>query len=238
MRKSGYCKELEYSKPPKKKRNRKRNVVWFNPPFSESVKNNIGRQFPCLIDKHFPKHHRLHKICNSNTVEISCSCMPNMASIISSHNKKFFNGGANTPSKIPACNCRNKTSSALSTVDAASKPLFTKLPSTLAPALHTILGAAEPSSKPGTTATVIRSRTVKEATRQNSLKPYGRPRIRTSILLSSGQSSIEHLLTNPGPEIAASVYLKSLQSSMPTLLLHLIADQKSQQNAGTRTNTS
>ena len=108
-RKNGYREELEYSKPPKKKRNRKGNVVWFNPPFSESVKNNIGRQFLCLIDKHFSKHHRLHKICNRNTVKISYNCMPNMASIISRHNKKLLNGGGNTPSDLPACNCRNKT---------------------------------------------------------------------------------------------------------------------------------
>ena len=81
MRKSGYREELEYNKPPQKKRNRKRNEVWFNPPFSESVKNNIGRQFLCLIDKHFPRHHRLHRICNRNTVEISYSCMSNMTPI-------------------------------------------------------------------------------------------------------------------------------------------------------------
>ena len=133
--------------------------------------------------------------------------MPNMASIISSHHKKLLNGGANHHPKFPHVIAEIKLT-AHSTVDVASKPLFTKLLSTLASALNTILGAPEPSSKPGTS-TAIRSRTVKEETRQNSLKQYGRPRIRTSILLSSGQSSIEHLLTNPGLEIAASVYLRS-----------------------------
>ena len=189
------------------------------PTIQQSVKNNIGKQFLCLIDKHFPKHHCLHKICNRNTVKISCSCMPNMASFISSHNKKLLNDGVKTPLKFSHAIAEIKLT-AFSTVDATSKPLFAKLSLTLAPALNTILGAPEPSSKPNTMATAIHSRTVKEETRQNSLKQYGRPRIRTPILLSSGQLSMEHLLTNSGLEIAPSVCLRSLQSSMPTLLLH------------------
>ena len=172
MRKSGYREELEYNKPPQKKRNRKRNEVWFNPPFSESVKNNIGRQFLCLIDKHFPRHHRLHRICNRNTVEISYSCMSNMTSIMSSHNKKLLKGMANTPSEIPACNGRNKTNCSQRWMPRANKLLSTKLPLTRVPALNIILGAPEPSSKPDTTAIAVRSRTVKKKTRQNSLKQY------------------------------------------------------------------
>ena len=41
------------------KRNRKRNIVWFNQPFSENVKNNIGKEFLTLVNKHFPTHHHL-----------------------------------------------------------------------------------------------------------------------------------------------------------------------------------
>ena len=33
-----------------RRRNRKCNIVWFNLPFSESVKNNIGKEFLKLVD--------------------------------------------------------------------------------------------------------------------------------------------------------------------------------------------
>ena len=39
----------------KKKRTRSRKVIWFNPPFSESVKTKVGEKFLLFIDKHFGK---------------------------------------------------------------------------------------------------------------------------------------------------------------------------------------
>ena len=50
----------------------------------------MGRTFLNLLEKHFPSHHRLHKICSKNTVKISYSCMPNMAAILSRHNKTIL----------------------------------------------------------------------------------------------------------------------------------------------------
>ena len=44
------------------KRNRKRNIIWFNPPFNRNVSTKIGKYFLNLLDKHFPRNHRLHKI--------------------------------------------------------------------------------------------------------------------------------------------------------------------------------
>ena len=38
------------------KRKRGRKIIWFTPPFSKSVKKNIGKKFLSLIRKHFPKH--------------------------------------------------------------------------------------------------------------------------------------------------------------------------------------
>ena len=90
-----------------RRRNRKRNKVWFNPPFSESVKNNIGKEFLKLVDKHFPPHHHLRKVCNHNTLKISYSCMPNMATIISSHNKNILGNKQEPKTTIHPCNCRN-----------------------------------------------------------------------------------------------------------------------------------
>ena len=36
---------------------------------------NIGKIFIRLINRHFPKFHRLHKIFNRNTVKVSYRCM-------------------------------------------------------------------------------------------------------------------------------------------------------------------
>jgi hypothetical protein len=68
------------------RRNRQRNIIWFNPPFSKSVNGNIGREFLSLIDKHFPLQHKLHKIFNRNTLKISYSCTNYVKSIITKHN--------------------------------------------------------------------------------------------------------------------------------------------------------
>ena len=87
------------------KRKRKRNVIWYNPPFSKSCKTNIGYRFLDLVQKHFPSQHRLHKIFNKNTVKVSYCCMRNVASIISSHNKRVLR--AEEPNNR-LCNCRVK----------------------------------------------------------------------------------------------------------------------------------
>ena len=74
------------------RRNRRRNIIWFNPPFSQTVSTNVGKRFLNLLDKHFPPNNQLHKIFNRNTVKVSYSCTPNMGSIIKSHNKKLTVG--------------------------------------------------------------------------------------------------------------------------------------------------
>ena len=51
-------------------RNRARNIVWFNAPYTQNVKINIGKTFLNLIKKHFPKDHRLYKIFNRNTLKL------------------------------------------------------------------------------------------------------------------------------------------------------------------------
>ncbi len=73
LRHSNFDHKLDYMKqaPQKTHRNRQRNIIWFNPPFSKNVKTNIARNFLCLIDKHFPPNHKLHKIFNRNTVKVS-----------------------------------------------------------------------------------------------------------------------------------------------------------------------
>ena len=90
-----------------RRRNRKSNIVWFNPPFSESVKNNIGKEFLKLVNKHFLPHHHVRKVCNHNTQKVSYSCMPNMATIIVSHNKNFLCNKQEPKTTIPLCSCHN-----------------------------------------------------------------------------------------------------------------------------------
>ena len=60
-----------------------------------------------LIKKHFLKGNSLNKIFNKNKVKVSYSCMGNISSIISSHNKNILNPVSNTEY---GCNCRSKES--------------------------------------------------------------------------------------------------------------------------------
>ena len=91
------------------KKQRKHKIIWFNPPFSLNVKTNIGRKFLKLLKQHFPKSNRLHKIFNKNMVKVSYSCMINMSSIISSHNKRLLKPRTTEYD----CNCRTKENSPL-----------------------------------------------------------------------------------------------------------------------------
>lgn len=112
LTKSGYDFKLKYAPTSNsKKRNRQRNIIWYNPPFSKNVKTNIGKSFLKLIDKHFKVDNPLHKIFTRNTVKISYSCMPNVKNIIDNHNKKLIQQHATDQDEvIPPCNCRNKAS--------------------------------------------------------------------------------------------------------------------------------
>ena len=101
LEKAGYKFKLQFkpqqAKNPAKNRNRKRQVLWWNPPFSENVKTPIGRIFFKLLDQHFPKDHPLHKILNRNTVKMSYRTTPNMKKIISAHNSKILKPEKSNP---------------------------------------------------------------------------------------------------------------------------------------------
>ena len=57
---------------------------------------NVGKCFLSLIDKHFLKSNPLHKIFNRNTLKLSYSCMGNIKTIISNHNKAEINKATRT----------------------------------------------------------------------------------------------------------------------------------------------
>ena len=85
--------------------NRHHKIIWFKPPFSQSMKTNMGKIFLKLVRKHFPRHHKLHKISNPNTLKLSYCCLKNISNIIKQHNATVL-ATSITPKLL--CNCRNK----------------------------------------------------------------------------------------------------------------------------------
>ena len=112
LQESGYDHKLTYHPEAQqtRKRKRKRNVTWYNPPWNSNLKTNLGRKLLCIVDKCFPKIHPLHKIFNRHTLKLSYSCMPNMKSTIASHNKTILSNvtPALTQQSRDGCNCRKK----------------------------------------------------------------------------------------------------------------------------------
>ena len=112
LKDAGYTEEIQYIPPTnitqnKENKRRKRKIIWFNPPYSKSVQTNVAKKFLLLIDKHFPKNHKLHKIFNRNTIKVSYSTMQNFENIIRTHNNQILN-----PREVihddKKCNCRKK----------------------------------------------------------------------------------------------------------------------------------
>ena len=107
---SGYKENIVYSRAQhiqqQQKQRRSRNIIWFNPPYSLNIRTNTARKSLNLLDKHFPRGQRLHKIFNRNTVKISYSCLPNTFNIIAAHIKTIL--ADQHRSNEPHCNCRNR----------------------------------------------------------------------------------------------------------------------------------
>ena len=112
LKKSGHKHTLNYqeksSAPATNKKRRRRAIIWFNPPYNDNVKTNIGKKFFKILHKNFPPGHELHKILNKNTIKLSYSCMQNVQRIIKSINQKVLSSEdvKKTPEKT--CNCRKK----------------------------------------------------------------------------------------------------------------------------------
>ena len=91
LHKSGYKNSLKYSEEihQHSSNKRTRKIIWFNPPFTQTVKTNVAKLFFRLLDKHFPKSHLLHKIFNKNTIRASYSCMSNVSQIIKQQQERL-----------------------------------------------------------------------------------------------------------------------------------------------------
>ena len=86
----------------KNEKKRKRNIIWYTPPYSANVKTNIGKIFFKLLIKHLPRGCKFYKIFNKNTVELSYTSTKNMASLIATHNRSIHNPNG----QVYDCNCR------------------------------------------------------------------------------------------------------------------------------------
>ena len=90
-----------------KKRTRNRKIIYYCPPYSKSVKKDIGRKFLSLIDECFPKGSVLYKIFNRRKVKISYCTMPNIKNHIDKHNARILNKVEITE-EDEQCNCKKK----------------------------------------------------------------------------------------------------------------------------------
>ena len=73
LTKSGFNDDIIYSpvlesSNSERKNTRKRNVIWFIPPYSMNVETNIGKTFLKLVKKDFPRDNSFHKMFNKNTI--------------------------------------------------------------------------------------------------------------------------------------------------------------------------
>ena len=106
---AGYKHKLEFTQPTlghRKKPNRRRKETWFNPPWAQNVKTNIGALFLKDVDDCFPVGHPLRSILNRHTLKISYRTMPNMAQIISRHNAQIVKKQQPvTAAQTKTCSC-------------------------------------------------------------------------------------------------------------------------------------
>ena len=83
--------------------------MYFNPPFSKSVKTKIGALFLKLVDDHFPQNHVLHQQFNRSTIKISYCTMSNVKDHIDKHNAKVSSNKKNNDDDDERkCNCTRK----------------------------------------------------------------------------------------------------------------------------------
>lgn len=96
LKDSGYNHTLKFSKEipknseTKRQRKKKRNIIWFNPPYSANVTSKVGEKFLKLIDKFFPKGSKFYKLFNRNNLKVSYRTCPNMKQSVSGHNTKVI----------------------------------------------------------------------------------------------------------------------------------------------------
>ena len=139
LKSSGYNENIQFVRNQNqgvlnKSRNRSRNTIWFNPPYSQNVQTNVA--------KHFPKSHMLHKIFNRNNFKVSYSCTTNMANIIKNHNQKILNECDDVQNRRK-CKCRNNDLCPLDGECLTSKVIYEATVTTTSSDTKTYIGTTE-----------------------------------------------------------------------------------------------
>ena len=76
---AGYTHKLQFMQPPLNPRRKqsRRKETWFNPPWAQNVKTNVGKIFLKDVAECFPVGHPLYSILNRHTLKMSYRTMPN-----------------------------------------------------------------------------------------------------------------------------------------------------------------
>ena len=108
LRNSNYKHTLKYNPKPSKNKGRKRrrDIYWYNPPWSKNVKTPIAEQFLKTLDHYFPRDHPLHKWLNRSTIKVSYRTTRNLKAYVDGHNRKLLQEKQKELNK--KCNCRRK----------------------------------------------------------------------------------------------------------------------------------
>ena len=122
------------------KRQRHRNIIWFNPPYSRAVITNVAKKFLQLIDLHFPPSNKFHQSFKRNNVKVSYCCRQNVGNIIKSHNKKLINARIHHEQPY---NCRKKEGSLLEEKCRTENIIFKCIASTSGHPYKVYLGTVE-----------------------------------------------------------------------------------------------
>ena len=80
-----------------------------NAPYNVNVNTNVGKLFIRLIDKHFSRHHKFHKLFNRNNVKASFTSMPNMKTVSQKHNSKIMEDLDPKPTNNKTSSCQQKS---------------------------------------------------------------------------------------------------------------------------------
>ena len=90
---AGHTDKLEFmeevhSEAGSRSKRKARDVIWFNPPWSNNVRTNVGSKFISLLKKHFPRNSPLYCIFNCKKVKVSYKTTRNMNAVVAVHNKQ------------------------------------------------------------------------------------------------------------------------------------------------------
>ena len=104
LRNSGFNENIKFTKDRPNHRTRKRKIIFYNPPFDESISSTpIGKIFLELIDKWFPVESDINRIFNKQNLKISYSNMPSVDRILKAKNQKLLEPEKKL--RVEGCNC-------------------------------------------------------------------------------------------------------------------------------------